>query len=111
MLGIEMGVQLEYLEGWLTRFMERHLLTLRTITANWTVPRDIIARRAASFYLYCRQILLDTRVPVSNIVAFDETALFVGHPGNTTVHGYGTYLNQFIKHCSLSIDRDLWELC
>jgi hypothetical protein len=53
MLAEEMGVQLEFSEGWLSKFMERHVLTLRRISANWSVPRDMMASRAASFYIYC----------------------------------------------------------
>ena len=64
-------------------------------------------QRTVALYLNCKSTLIDTRIPFDCIVAFDETAVFIGYPSITTVYMIGAQ-NVGITTSSISQFRLTW---
>lgn len=79
---------LNFSPGWVDKFMERHNLSLRRSTSKWTHTPVEMASRAASFIIRCKRAL--DGIPLDRILAFDETALFLGNPSEITVDVRGS---------------------
>jgi hypothetical protein len=74
--------------GWIQRFMNRNGLTLRRATGN---PQNPVraAHRIADYLCHLSSLRKKYKYELSNIVAMDETPVFLDMPGSTTVDTIG----------------------
>jgi len=72
-------------ESWIDRFLERHLFSLRRkTTACQKDPQDLIPK-IVDFVLYVRKIRKDNEYLLSDIVACDETPVWLDLVSCTTI--------------------------
>lgn len=75
--------------GWVVRFMNRHGLTLRKRTSLAQHDPDNLIDRVISFILNVRRKFHTKRYAMANIIAMDETPIWLDMPSATTVNEAG----------------------
>lgn len=76
-------------DGWLRNFFRRHQITLRRkTTVSQKVP-DVLAPKLLSYFLYVRSLRLKKQYSLDQIIAMDETPVWLDMPGETTVDFVG----------------------
>jgi len=81
---------LNFSDGWVDRFMERHGFVLRAATNKPVLDDETIVERGARFILHLRQLLDEFNIARENIYSLDETALFFDHGNTRTVERRGS---------------------
>lgn len=69
---------------WLDGFIKRYDLSLRKSTSLFKLPDDEIANRALSYKTFVDNVNISNYKP-SNVVAMDETSIYLGHGMQTTI--------------------------
>jgi hypothetical protein len=75
--------------GWVRRFFNRHGLCIRRKTTQGQSRPDREAKLIRNFIIYVRGMRIQNNYPLHNIIAMDETAVWLDAPGDTTVHYRG----------------------
>jgi hypothetical protein len=93
MWAVELGtggdVGINFSDGWLQRFFDRHSFVLRRATNKPTLSDAVIVDRAARFIVHIKQLIRDYDVSCENIFCLDETALFFDHNDYRTIDKRG----------------------
>ena len=84
-LATEYDVDMEFSQGWLEGFLNRHDFVLRRATSKPVLSDSVIVERGASFILHIKSLIREYNIAVENIYSFDETSLFFDHCKNTTI--------------------------
>ena len=71
--------------GWLQRFFTRHHVTLRKRTTLAQKLPELIIPKLENFILYVRSLRIKKSYLPDDIIAMDETAVWLDMPGETTV--------------------------
>lgn len=70
---------------WMNNFLQRHELSLRRSTTMFKLEDNEVVKRALAFKLFVDGIDF-SKYQLSNMIAMDETAVFLGQGAQTTVH-------------------------
>jgi hypothetical protein len=82
---VENGLEMDFSNGWLERFMDRHSFVLRRATNKPALSDVEIVERGTRFVHHLKKMLVEYNISAENIYCLDETALFFDHDKNTTV--------------------------
>jgi hypothetical protein len=89
-LATDFDVEMQFSEGWLTKFFNRHGLVLRKATNKPVHSDSRIANNGARFVCHLKSLIFEYNNMRENIYSLDETALFFDHGKDTTVDLQGS---------------------
>ena len=75
--------------GWLCNFFRHHQITLHhKTTVSQKVP-DVLAPKLLAYFLYVQSLRIKKQYSLDQIIAMDETLVWLDKPGETTVDFVG----------------------
>ena len=83
------GDRFEASKGWLENFFSRHHITLRRRTTLGQKVPDLVIPKLENFILYVRYLRIQKDYMPDDIIAMDETAVWLDMPGENTVDMVG----------------------
>jgi hypothetical protein len=81
---------LNFSKGWLDRFLKRHHIVLRRTTTVCQKPPADYVEKLVRFILYVRKVCIDNGLTADQILACDETAVWIDPSSSTTLAPCGS---------------------